>query len=143
MRIVDEARILARRAGLAFRPYSLDLEEVAVCEADPMKMLFIAADGWVSPCTYMGLAGRSDIPRCFEGESSAVPRLTFGNILTQDLLEIWDSPGYRAFRQQFMRRRLEVGARALWAVTGEGEGADAEMPPPPEPCRTCYKLYGV
>jgi MoaA/NifB/PqqE/SkfB family radical SAM enzyme len=141
-RAVDEAREKAGRAGLAFRAYPLDPEEVAVCEANPAKILFVSADGWVSPCTYMGLAGRSDIPRHFDGRSLAVPRLRFGNVLDQELIEIWESPAYRTFRQQFARRRLAVATRALGTVASE-ELVESRMPPPPESCRTCSKLYGV
>jgi MoaA/NifB/PqqE/SkfB family radical SAM enzyme len=142
-RIVEEVRERARRAGLAFRPYPLDGEEVAICEGNPTKILFISADGWVSPCTYMGLAGRTDIPRRFDGESLTVPRLRFGNVLDQDLGEIWNSPAYQAFRWQFARRRLGVAARAMGTVTGDGDGAGSKMPPAPAPCLTCYKLYGL
>jgi MoaA/NifB/PqqE/SkfB family radical SAM enzyme len=79
---------------------------VANCEANPLKILFISCDGWVSPCTYMGLAGRTDIPRRFDGQSLIVPRLRFGNVLEQDLLDIWNSPAYRAFREQAETRSV-------------------------------------
>jgi MoaA/NifB/PqqE/SkfB family radical SAM enzyme len=142
-RIVDEARDRAGRAGLTFRPYPLELEEVAVCEADPAKILFIASDGWVSPCPYMGLAGRSDIPRVFDGQSLRVSRLRFGNILEQDLMEIWESQAYRAFRRLFERRLTEALALAVGVETGSGDAYHPGTLPPPEPCVTCYKLYGV
>jgi MoaA/NifB/PqqE/SkfB family radical SAM enzyme len=142
-RIVEDARERSRRAGLGFRPYPLEPGEVAVCEADPLKILFVACDGWVSPCNYMGLAGRTDIPRYFDGRTITVPRLRFGNILEQDLLDIWASPAYRAFRRQFQERALAVAARAVGAVVGGGEAPGLTLPAPPDPCRTCYKLCGV
>jgi len=140
---VNEARERAGRGGLTFRPYPLDPEEVAVCEADPTKILFISSDGWVSPCPYMGLAGRSDIPRSFEGQSLRVPRLRFGNVMDQDLMEIWESQDYRAFRRLFERRLTEAMALAVGVETGSGDAYHPGPLPPPEPCRTCYKLYGV
>lgn len=143
VRIVEQARAIARRSGLTFRPYPLDPEEVAICEGNPLKILFVACDGWVSACTYLGLSGRTSIPRYFEGRAVTVPRLRFGNVLQQDLMDVWNSPAYRAFRQQFERRRLEVGARALLVVIGDERASDLEMPPPPEPCLTCYKRYGL
>jgi MoaA/NifB/PqqE/SkfB family radical SAM enzyme len=142
VRILDEARERAQRIGLAFRSYPLDREEVAVCEANPTKILFISCDGSVSPCTYMGLVGRSDIPRRFDGQTMTVPRLQFGNVLDQGLLEIWGSPAYRNFRRQFAGRRLGVAARAL-ATLGNSEPLDSRLPPPPDSCRSCYKLYGL
>jgi MoaA/NifB/PqqE/SkfB family radical SAM enzyme len=143
MHILDEARTIARRSGITFRPYPLDPVEAAICEGNPLKILFVACDGWVSPCTYLGLSGRTSILRYFEGRAITVPRLRFGNVMHQDLLDIWNGPAYQAFRQQFARRRLEVGARALHAVTGEVGTSDQELPPPPEPCLTCYKLHGL
>jgi MoaA/NifB/PqqE/SkfB family radical SAM enzyme len=141
--ILEAARETARRSRLAFRASPLESEEVAVCEENPLKILFVSADGWVSPCTYTGLAGRTDIPRRFQGRSVTVRRVRFGNVLDQDLLDIWNSPAYRTFRQEFETRRLELGARALLAVSGGEEISDMEMPPPPLPCLTCYKLYGL
>jgi MoaA/NifB/PqqE/SkfB family radical SAM enzyme len=143
LRIVGEARQIARRAGLTFRPYPLEPEEVALCEANPLKILLVSCDGWVSPCTYLGLSGRTDIPRHFEGKPVTVPRVRFGNVLQQELMDIWNSPDYRAFRQQFARRRLASGTRALLRMTGEEGDAARKMPSPPESCLTCYKLYGL
>jgi MoaA/NifB/PqqE/SkfB family radical SAM enzyme len=142
-RMVEEAREKASRAGLGFRPYPLEPAEVAVCEANPLKILFVACDGWVSPCTYMGLAGRTDIPRYFDGRGIEVPRLRFGNILDQDLLDIWVSPAYRAFRRQFAARMSEARMLALGVGTTGDVPSEPVMLPPPETCRTCYKLYGL
>lgn len=142
VRIVEEARGRARRADIAFRAYPLDLEEVAVCEAHPTKILFVSCDGWVSPCTYLTLPGQAEIPRRFQGRQVRVPTVRFGNVLEQDCTKIWDSEAYRAFRRQFLRREAESMTRALVAATGDA-GSEADLPPPPEPCATCYKLYGV
>ena len=142
-RTVEEARERARRIGLTFRACSLDLEEVAVCEANPTRILFISSDGWVSPCPYMGLAGRSDIPRSFDGQSLRVARLRFGNVMDQDLMEIWKSPAYRALRRQFERRVAEALALAVGTQTACGAVYEPGSLPLPEPCLTCYKLYGV
>ncbi len=141
-RLRDEARERARRMGLAFRPYPLDLDEVAMCEAHPATILFVSCEGWVAPCTYLALPGQDAIPRWFEGTGVLVPAVRFGNIEEQDLMEIWDGPAYREFRERFAARRLALATRALAVVSGGGS-AGAEIPPPPEPCRTCYKLYGV
>jgi MoaA/NifB/PqqE/SkfB family radical SAM enzyme len=142
VRIVEEAQERARRADLAFRIYPLDLEEVAVCEAQPTKILFVSCEGWVSPCTYLALPGMTEIPRCFQGKPVRVPAARFGNVLEQGLMNIWENPAYRAFRKSFADRRLALAARSVAAVSGTA-GAEWKMPPPPEPCRTCYKLYGV
>jgi MoaA/NifB/PqqE/SkfB family radical SAM enzyme len=150
IRTVAVARERARKLGLAFRAYPVDPGEVAVCEANPLKSLFISSDGWVSPCSYMGLAGRTDIPRRFHGQPVTVPRLRFGNILDQDLMDTWDAPACRDFRQQFAERRRAAAVRAVDLMGSQkgfallrGGGPPGPLPPAPEACRTCYKLYGL
>ena len=140
-RCVEEARKRARRAGIAFRAYPLVLEEVSVCEANPTKILFVSCEGWVSPCTYVTLPGQAQIPRRFLGRQANVPAVRFGNVQGKDLEEILNGQTYRAFRQQFFRRETEAVAGALIAVTDASY--EANLPPPPSPCLTCYKLYGV
>ncbi len=143
LRVIGEAREQARQAGLAFRAYPIDVEEVAVCEANPLRNLFVSCDGWVSPCTYLGLPGREDVPRCVGGQPTMVPRIRFGNVMDQDVLDIWDSPNYRAFRRSFAHRLMYATTRAVAAVTGGGQASARNFPPPPDPCGTCPKLYGV
>jgi len=141
-RTVEEARGRAERTGIAFRAYPLDLEEVAVCEAHPTKMLFVSCDGWVAPCTYLSLPGQREIPRWFEGRQVMVPAPRFGNVQDQDLMEIWEGPALCEFRGRFVQREMVATTGALFAATG-GADRGADPPPPLEPCRTCYKLYGV
>lgn len=138
---MDDARTVAARVGLAFRSYPLESREMAVCDLNPLKILFVSADGRVSPCVYTSLAGQSEIPRFFDGRSVNVPAVHFGNVGEKPLLEIWDLPEYRAFRRQFVKRLVGAKAMALSAV--RGEGAAEEETPAPEPCRTCPKLYGL
>lgn len=56
-------------------------------------------------------------------------------------MEIRDRPEYRAFRRQFVKRR--VGAKATALSAAHGKGAAEEHAPAPEPCRTCPKLDGL
>jgi MoaA/NifB/PqqE/SkfB family radical SAM enzyme len=132
------AAAAAERAGVAFRAYPLDPDEVAICEGNPLRMLFVSADGWVSPCTYLGLAGRSSIPRHFEGESTTVPRARFGNVRDADIPQIWEQPEYAEFRRRFAGRRAGT---ALSVLVGARERP--RRPDPPPACRSCYKLYGL
>ena len=138
---MEDARTAAGRAGLAFRPYPLESREMAVCDLNPLKILFVSADGRVSPCVYTSLAGQSEIPRFFDGRSLSVPAVHFGNVGETPLMEIWDRPEYRAFRRQFVDRLVRAKTMALSTAREEG-AADGETPAP-EPCRTCPKLYGL
>lgn len=138
---LDEAGAAARRAGIAFRPYPLAFREMAVCDLNPMKILFISADGAVSPCVYTSLAGQNDIPRVFDNEAIKVPVVRFGNVNDRPLAEIWESAPYREFRAQFARRVIAASSFALGALATRT--AAEEDAPAPQACRTCPKLYGV
>jgi len=140
LRALDEAKAAAARTGIAFRPYPLERKEKAVCDLDPLRILFVAADGSVSPCVYTALAGQSQIPRHFEGEQFSIPPVRFGNVNETPLLEVWNRSEYRAFRHLFARRVL--GATSMVLGTLAGAAADDAESPPPEPCRTCPKLHG-
>jgi MoaA/NifB/PqqE/SkfB family radical SAM enzyme len=138
---LDAARAAARRARLAFRPYPLEFREMAVCDLNPLKILFISSDGSVSPCVYTSLAGQAEIPRVFAGRPVEVPVVHFGNVNEQPLMEVWEGPGYREFRARFAKRVVGASRVALGTMAG-GEAAEEEVPAP-EACRTCPKLYGV
>jgi MoaA/NifB/PqqE/SkfB family radical SAM enzyme len=142
-RAVKEAQGRAKAAGLTFRAYPLEPEEVAVCDANPLKILFVSCDGRVSPCTYLGLAGQAQIPRVFDGQLLNVPRVWFGDIREQELLEIWQNPAYRAFRQQFEARRMAAIARAAAVIAGLSPASQKALPPAPECCQSCPKLFGA
>jgi MoaA/NifB/PqqE/SkfB family radical SAM enzyme len=138
--LVSEAEEAARRLGLGFRPYPLEPEEVSVCEGNPLQILFVSSDGWVSPCTYMGLAGRTTIPRRFQGQAASVPRLRFGNVLEDDLMTIWERREYRTFRRQFASRKAGGAVALLMNASRKDE---VRRPEAPDACRSCYKLYGL
>jgi MoaA/NifB/PqqE/SkfB family radical SAM enzyme len=142
-RAVEDAAVRAKTAGVAFRPYPIDPEEVAVCEANPLKILFVSSDGRVSPCTYMGLAEQTEIPRVFNGQPVRVPRLCLGDIREQELLEIWEAPAYRAFRRKFEARRMAKVVSAVAAVARAGSTFGDVLPPAPQCCKSCPKLFGL
>lgn len=138
--LLDEAASVARAAGIAFRPYRLQFREMAVCDLNPLKILFIGSEGSVSPCVYTSLAGLSEMPRVFEERPLETPAVSFGNVNERPLMEIWGSAGYREFRGRFARRVAGAGLAMLGVAAGD---AAEEQLPPPEACRTCPKLYGV
>lgn len=137
---LEEAHSVARRTGIAFRPYRLQFREMAVCDLNPLKILFVSADGGVSPCVYTSPMGRSEIPRVFEGRPVEVPVVSFGNVNDRPLMEIWEGAAYREFRKRFARRVAGASAMMLGAA---GVAAPVEESPAPDACRTCPKLYGV
>jgi MoaA/NifB/PqqE/SkfB family radical SAM enzyme len=138
---LDEAHAAARRTGIAFRPYPLAFREMAVCDLNPLKILYISADGGVSPCVYTSLTGQTSIPRVFDGRAVEVPVVQFGNLNERPLAEIWESAAYREFRALFAGRVRGASRMLLGALAG-GAAPEEEVPAP-QACRTCPKLYGV
>jgi hypothetical protein len=105
--------------------------ERAVCVDDPRCCLYVRRDGAVFPCEPLARA---------DGES-------FGRLGDERPDEIWGSEGARRYRDSFAERtrirdhvffRYIGGSRTLYLRSLRL--AAEEMPPPPEPCRTCPKL---
>ncbi len=89
--ILGETAAEARRRGLGFH-YELPSPGGAgtTCRENISRSLFIAADGAVSPCVYVNVPAAVVDPR----------RRVFGNVREQDPLAIWESEGFRRFRER-------------------------------------------
>ncbi len=131
--LLREADQRARANGVRLRLPALRGEEVLVCEEDPLRCLFIDADGEVAPCVNM-LPPKERYSHLFCGTEVEGRRRGFGNLAGNDLLRIWGSSEYRAFRRVLNQRRL-IGVKEL----PQGE----EFPDPPRPCRACHKMLGL
>jgi MoaA/NifB/PqqE/SkfB family radical SAM enzyme len=121
---INEAESLAERLGVNFVTFPLEKGRARLCSEDPLNNLYVSEDGDVSPCVYLNLP-MGEIPRIFCGERTVTPRLGFGNVNERSLTEIWNGEDYASFRSQ-VKNIKSGGAAAL-----------------PEPCRTCYKTYGL
>jgi MoaA/NifB/PqqE/SkfB family radical SAM enzyme len=139
--LVEEAKRKAQDLKLPFKVYELAPSAQPICEQHPLKTLFIASDGSVSPC--ISLAYIRD--RWFGGSRHFSPILRFGNIVTEPLESIWDSPEYQRFRAIF-RERLSCQVQhviAFSAADFQEPSSQQNWPEPPEGCQMCYYLYGV
>jgi len=134
---LEEAHKVARRSGIVFRR-TVAVHGNGGVRPQPLRILFVSADGGVSPCVYTSPLGRSEIPRVFEGRPIEVPVVSFGNVNDRPLMEIWEGEEYREFRKRFARRVAGASAMMLGAA-----GAAVEASPAPDACRSCPKLYGV
>lgn len=106
--ILSETAAEARRLGLGFH-YELPSPAAtgAACRENIARSLYVSADGGVSPCVYVNVPADIFDPR----------RRVFGNVAEQGPLEIWESAGFRRFRE-----RLAKG--------------DPDLP-----CQTCPKRF--
>ncbi len=142
LEVVEQARQLAEEAGLPFNAYPLEMQDqVLVCDANPLETIYINHMGEVTPCVNLGLCARGAIPRYFLGEAYPTPRLSFGDV-RQGLPAALESAQRKAFCQAYRQRNVTANPLVAFSALS-GVSPDEQLPPPPEPCRACYKMYGV
>ena len=107
------------------------------CSENVYQACVINVAGEVCPCVYtnpsfLENSGRNDqnLPRHFyQGFSSPLKAISFGNIQNESLTQIWNKKEYADFREHFKTEAL---------------GNDRQTPPNlPQDCLTCHKCRGV
>ncbi|NJN63783.1 MAG: hypothetical protein HC882_02150 [Acidobacteria bacterium] len=89
--------------------------------------------------------------RAFSARASRCRETHYGSILDQGVLEMWESPPCRAFRDGFEARvrayDKELEERlfhmALGGFRRAKDDARRAMGPPPKGCESCHYLFGV
>jgi len=115
--------------------------EMAVCNENPLKNLYISVEGEVSPCVYLYPPVPSPFKRVFCGEEESADKISFGNIFHEPFGQIWNKKAYIEFRKSFIMRQEQY--RETCQSFLEMKKRDApELPRSPLPCRTCHKLLG-
>ncbi|MCL4536931.1 MAG: SPASM domain-containing protein [Nitrospirae bacterium] len=136
---------------MPFRVYPLEMEEVLMCELNPLKIVFFSHDGCVSPCVYLNQTKKGSIQRIFCGSHYEMQRLCFGSITERDFMEVWDSNEYKGFRMAYENR---IKLRSKGYIESIFETLEIEKPgkdikellsenPMPSVCKTCYKAYNI
>lgn len=142
LEIVARAKQTAERRNLPLRVYPLQTEpNTLVCDADPVNTVYINHRGEVAPCVYLGLTVEGQIPRFYQGEPHPFDTISFGNVITGLDLALYGKER-EAFLSSFTRRNVGGNPLAMFAYMTDRE-ADSGLPPPPVPCRLCYKMLGV
>jgi MoaA/NifB/PqqE/SkfB family radical SAM enzyme len=138
--VLKETAIRALESGIRIRRPSLYPAEVALCDENPLRNLYIDVQGNVSPCVFLN----PPAPRADGGMSPSTPQV-FGNIFRQPFEEIWMGEGYRRFRGPF-----EARTRTLDELHARLGGLGMDVPPTtgllheaPEPCRGCCRIMGA
>ena len=133
-RAIAEAQERAKRHGLIMRVYSLQPEELAICDQDPVHTLFVNWEGWLSPCITLAYARK----RIFCGRPIELPIYRFGNVNDEELPDIWNKAPYREFREAFEARCNEV-RMAKQKINVKSSA----LPPAPAVCQACHYLYNL
>jgi MoaA/NifB/PqqE/SkfB family radical SAM enzyme len=135
----------AQGLGITLRRPSQSAREVPVCDENPLRNLYIAASGEVSPCVYLFPPVASPFKRIFCGREHRQDKVSFGNMFKEPFPIIWDSARYTRFRESFLMRQKFFRDRylAFLDTSRLAELRDSIPPEPPEPCKTCHKMLGV
>lgn len=146
--ILKEAEKKAKELKINLRrPYLLPVE-MAVCEENPLRNLYISVDGEVSPCVYLYPPISSPLKRIFCGDEYKLEKVSFGNIFRETFDTIWNNRGYIEFRERFIRRKRKVEVEDIHSFLWDkdmGKNRRFEIKPliePPEQCKTCHKMLG-
>ena len=162
--LTEEARRRGKERGVRVHTYPLSpRDDILMCDAHPVHNVWISVAGEVAPCPYVALPCRDRIPRFFWGKREHLHRFSFGKV-TSGLDQVLNGKAARSFREAFSRRLLadRLGAvdeanvssmprvssssvhffESLTEMVSKGQVSSA-LPPPPDPCRNCYKLYGL
>lgn len=140
--LVDECRREAKRLGIDLNIYPHEMNlNVFECDAHPRDTIFINHRGDVAPCVYLGMPVRGTMPRLFEGEEHPATPIIFGNV-REGLVALMEGSRRAEFTDAF-RARCTSAFVALMLPVEEMKNGTPPLPAAPEPCRHCYKLYGV
>ncbi len=93
--VLEEAREVAAETGLELRLPDILPRERRHCGFVEEGGVFVSWDGNVSPCYFLWHRYR-----CFASgwEQQVEPRV-FGNLVERGILDIWNDPAYRSFRE--------------------------------------------
>ena len=143
--VVEQAKTNAQQLNIRLTTASLSASTVPVCAENPLRNLYISADGEVSPCVYLYPPLPSPFTRIFCKKEYRTDKISFGNVFTTPFPALWNSSAYRAFRDRFLQRERRYRESCFSLLQNPTlqklqEGAYGE---PPEPCRTCHKILGI
>jgi MoaA/NifB/PqqE/SkfB family radical SAM enzyme len=144
-KIVKQAEANARKLDVRLKRPSLSAIDIPVCEENPLRNLYISAEGEVSPCVYLYPPLPSPFKRIFCEKEYWIEKLSFGNIFRGPFPVIWNRGSYEQFRYHFTEREKAFRELyfSLWDSPKVKNSQANALPEPPEPCKTCHKILGV
>jgi len=151
---IHMAKKRAHKLKMPFRDYPLELEEVIICEMNPLHIVSLSFDGCISPCIYLNIPSGHLISRIFCSKHHEIERQCFGNLEENDFMEIWTGAAYGNFRKAYQDRLniikkvysdigFEMGTFHNLSDIEKSMESDLLENPMPEICRSCYKAYHI
>lgn len=144
-KILQEAEGKARKLKISLRCPPLSAQEVPLCSENPLRNLYISVSGNVSPCVYLNPPVDSPFLRIYDGRDFRIEKVKFGNIFGEPFEKIWHREAYVDFRDCFQKRkkRFDDLYESLLNPDRFGSLDKRPLPPPPLPCQSCHKMWGV
>ena len=137
----EQARKTAEYYGLDLKLPELFLQEARKCNFVEEGGMFVAWDGEVCPCYFLWHQYR-----CYaSGWRQFVKQRSFGNLAEKNTLEIWNSPKYRAFRENVIKYDYPYCGSCSLAPCDYIQTDDFEQDCHinAEPCGSCLWCMGI
>jgi len=99
VRIFEEAKAVAEETGLDLKLPGVAPRNERECKFVDNGGVFISWDGGVHPCYFLWHTFQCH----FSGRKKYVNKKVFGNCNDKGILEIWNDPKYRAFREEVLK----------------------------------------
>jgi MoaA/NifB/PqqE/SkfB family radical SAM enzyme len=143
--ILKQAEANAKKLKIRLKRPSLSAMDVSICEENPLRNLYISAEGEVSPCVYLYPPLPSPFKRIFCSQTYSVEKVSFGNIFRESFPAIWNNENYKNFRNRFRKReeKFKEAYLSFWDKTPMKHMEETAFPLFPESCRSCHKMLGV
>jgi MoaA/NifB/PqqE/SkfB family radical SAM enzyme len=143
--LLSDAEAKARANQIRLGRPSLSCRDVAVCDENPIRNLYISVDGAVAPCVYLNPPTPSPFRRIFCGRDCLIDKVSFGNIFRDHYAKIWQSAAYVEFRNSWQAKKRwfeELYSPLSWGAPRRRAGGGVS-PMLPAPCQSCYKILGL
>ena len=142
LEIINQAQQAAERLNIPLRVYPLQAEpQTLVCDADPINAVYVNHHGDVTPCVYLGLTVKGQVPRFYHGEAHPFDTYSFGNVC-DGFDRVLHGKEREAFSTAFKDRNAGSNPFAMLTMLST-QNMEVELSLPPLPCQYCYKMLGV
>ncbi len=143
---LHKARKLAEKRRIGTTAFAFTPKEMPVCDQAPPSAMFVRYDGMVAPCINLAFGG----PTTFLGRSVTMPRIQYGRLPENNLVDIWEGKACRFYRQLFEPRTaayekvyVDGMLRAVSNIDRLHRNAIEAMPKAPNGCDVCHYLYDI